>query len=134
MDDSAVVSGTTTTTTTGDTTTTTTTTTTVTETDTTEDTTDSTATETMTDTATNTETAASTVLTSDVFYGDVNLDGTISLADVILFNKANAGSVALNEQATLNADCDGSGSVSTEDALVLLRFLVQLVDVLPYTG
>lgn len=134
VDDSAVVSGTTTTTTTEDTTTTTTTTTTVTETDTTEDTTDSTATETMTDTATNTETAASTVLTSDVFYGDVNLDGTISLADVILFNKANAGSVALNEQATLNADCDGSGSVSTEDALVLLRFLVQLVDVLPYTG
>ncbi|MCD7958668.1 MAG: dockerin type I domain-containing protein [Ruminococcus sp.] len=134
VDDSAVVSGTTTTTTTGDTITTTTTTTTVTETDTTEDTTDSTATETMTDTATNTETAASTVLTSDVFYGDVNLDGTISLADVILFNKANAGSVALNEQATLNADCDGSGSVSTEDALVLLRFLVQLVDVLPYTG
>lgn len=73
-------------------------------------------------------------VTGDVMCGDINLDGNVTLADVVLLNKSIAGSVDLSTDAIANSDCDGSGVLGAEDALVLLRFLVQLVDTLPYTG
>ena len=66
-----------------------------------------------------------------MFYGDVNLDGDVDLADAVLLNKAVAGSVTLNQQAGMNADCNGDGKRTVDDSMVLLRFLVHLVDSLP---
>lgn len=68
--------------------------------------------------------------------GDVNLDGNVTLADVVVLNKVVAGAVDLNGKAKANANCNGDelNSIDASDSLVLLKFLVQLVDMLPYAG
>lgn len=68
---------------------------------------------------------------SRVLYGDVTLDGRVDITDAVLLNKAAAGQVTLNEQAQKNADCDGNNEMSNNDALILLKFLVHLVQSLP---
>lgn len=126
--------GTTTDTTT--TTTETTTTTTVTETTTTITDTTTTATETTTVTeTTTTETTASSSTSStepsDTKYGDVNLDDTVSLLDVVMLNKGLAGSVSLNEQQMKNAECCADGSLSSLDVTALLGYVVEQITSLP---
>lgn len=78
-----------------------------------------------------------TVVTDDetepLLCGDVNLDGTVSLADAVKLNKAIAGSVELNETATSSADTNSNGDLEQEDALILLKFLVQYIDTIPMT-
>ncbi|MCD7959881.1 MAG: hypothetical protein LUF89_10530 [Ruminococcus sp.] len=68
--------------------------------------------------------------------GDVNLDGNVTLADVVVLNKVVAGAVDLNGKAKANANCNGDelNSIDASDSLALLKFLVQLVDMLPYAG
>jgi hypothetical protein len=51
--------------------------------------------------------------------------------DIILLNKYCAGSVTLNAQQQLNADCNGDGSVGAADLTSLMRYIVNLVDSLP---
>lgn len=91
-----------------------------------------------TDTTSVTTTVSATVTTafssgtiSDKLYGDINLDGRVDITDAVLLNKAAAGTVKLNEQATMNSDCDGDGTLSTGDSISLLKFLVHLVTSLP---
>ena len=67
----------------------------------------------------------------DRLYGDVNLDGRVDITDAVLLNKATAGVVTLNDAARQNADCDADGMTDTNDATVLLRFLVQIINNLP---
>lgn len=136
-----------TTTTTTETTTTEETTTTTTETTTTistedsasESTTDTTeaTTESTTETATESTADTDSTQTSDsdatMLCGDVNLDGSVTLADVVMLNKAVASVIELNTSATTNADCDGSNSIDGNDALVLLKFQVQLIQYIPYS-
>ncbi|MCD7959164.1 MAG: bacterial Ig-like domain-containing protein [Ruminococcus sp.] len=74
-----------------------------------------TTTETTTTTSTTTENGSSIV-------GDVNLDGTVSLADTVFLNKYISGAVSLNDQAYANADVNADGSVDSDDALTLLKF------------
>ncbi|CDE12638.1 putative uncharacterized protein [Ruminococcus sp. CAG:330] len=98
-------------------------------------TTTTTATTTTETTAATTATVGTTVsINPDVFYGDVTLDGDVDLADAVLLNKAVAGFVTLNQQAALNADCNSDGKHSADDSMVLLKFLVHLVNDLPYTA
>lgn len=66
-------------------------------------------------------------------YGDTNLDGRVDITDAVLLNKAAAGAVKLSDQAAANADCDANGELGTNDAIVLLKFLVHLVNALPCT-
>lgn len=91
-----------------------------------------TTTESTTTESTTTETTTSTTNGGSVdptlFYGDVNLDGDIDLADAVLLNKAVAGVVSLNELANKNADCNGNGTVTADDSMMLLQFLVHLIN------
>lgn len=90
------------------------------------------ATETTTTSETDTTTTESTGGKVEVsLYGDINLDGKIDLTDAIMLNKAMAEVVTLTDQQAANADCDGNGSLDGNDAIVLLRFLVQIVSSLP---
>lgn len=126
--DTTTETTTTTTTTTIDETTTTTVTT-VTSADTT---TSSSAETTSSTTAESTESATTTsYIASDVKYGDVNLDNSISLLDVIILNKNIAGSVTLNSQQLKNAECCTDGSISSLDVTALLGFIVEHIDSLP---
>ena len=65
--------------------------------------------------------------------GDVNLDGKVDISDAVLLNKTVAGTISLSESAQKNADCDGDGETGSNDAVVLLRFLVHLIQTLPST-
>ena len=129
----------TTTTTTTATTTTTTTTTTVTTTATAEATDETTAETTASSTTPTTEmTTAATTETSainpDILYGDVDLDGAVSLTDAIVLNKYLAGMVVLSDVALANANCclDKDSNLNEEDTTYLMRFVVRLIDDLPY--
>ncbi len=134
---------TTTTTTTSTTTTTTTTTTSTTKTTTT--TTATTASTTKTTTTTTTETSATTtatvtqptettttnIINSDVLYGDVNADGTVSLIDVVFLNKANAGVIELSDYQKKNANCCYYDNINGLDATALLKYVIETIDSLP---
>ena len=79
--------------------------------------------------ATETETTAATSdsTTGGVLYGDVNLDGRVDITDAVLLNKKVAGAVQINEAQAKNADCNANGELNSDDAILLLKFLVHLV-------
>ena len=121
------------TTTTVTTTTTTPTTTTVTTTTTAKPTTTTVIT---TTTAKPIETTTTTVTTTmeSLQYGDINLDGNVDLRDAIVLNKYFAKSMILSEPAQKNADCNADGSLTEEDANVLVQFIIMIITELPYQG
>lgn len=63
--------------------------------------------------------------------GDVNLDGVVSLVDVVCLNKYMAGSMTLNSAALANADCCDDATVNGSDATALLKYVVESIDDLP---
>ncbi|MDD6585985.1 MAG: dockerin type I repeat-containing protein, partial [Ruminococcus sp.] len=64
--------------------------------------------------------------------GDVNVNGQVTIVDVVLLNKALAGKVDLDEQAFLNADCGNVDQVLDEhDLNALMQYLVGYVQQLP---
>ena len=72
-----------------------------------------------------------TVPAGATLYGDTNLDGRVDITDAVLLNKAAAGAVSLVAQAAKNADCNANGEVGSDDAVSLLKFLVQIIKNLP---
>ena len=54
-----------------------------------------------------------------------------SITDAVLLNKAVAGAVALESQQQKNEECDASGDLSSNDSVILMKFLVSLVKTLP---
>ena len=61
-------------------------------------------------------------------YGDANLDGKVSIVDVIMINKSVLGAETLSSEQRTVSDVDGNGDVTAEDSLMILKFLVDLVD------
>ena len=123
--------GTTTTTTTG-TTTTTTTTTTVTSGNTTTTSGNGETTTSATGPDNPSETTTTTKGQLVPLYGDVTVNGQVTIVDVVLLNKAIAGKAELSEQAFLNADCGNVDQVLDEhDLNALMQYLVGIVQQLP---
>lgn len=60
----------------------------------------------------------------ETFYGDVNIDGNIEIADAVLLNKYLVDSATLSKVGKLNADCNKDGKISPEDTLTILKYLV----------
>ena len=67
----------------------------------------------------------------DVLIGDTNLDGQISLIDLVFLNKKLAGSITFNDQQTANAACVDDGVINGADADALLKFVVEAIKELP---
>lgn len=61
---------------------------------------------------------------STVHYGDVNLDGDISIADAVLLNKYLVNSATLSDRAIANADCYKNGTADANDTLTILKVIV----------
>lgn len=63
-----------------------------------------------------------------VRYGDVNLDGTVDILDVIAINKFLLGSVTFEESQRICADVDKNGAIDATDSLNILKFVVKILD------
>lgn len=72
-------------------------------------------------------------LTPEVLHGDVTMDGKVDIRDAVLLSKAASGMVTLNDMAATNADCNADGELGIDDVMVLIRFLVHYINVLPST-
>lgn len=110
---------------TGDVDTTTTTTTTVIDTTTTSSTTTSSTT--TSSTTTSTTTSLTTPDEGEIFWGDVDCDGDVDIADVVRLNKFNAGNADVSAQGQLNADCAYDGTLDAEDALAIKKYLAHIL-------
>ncbi|MBQ8514052.1 MAG: glycoside hydrolase [Ruminococcus sp.] len=64
-------------------------------------------------------------------YGDTNLDGKVSLVDVVYLNKYIAQTVNFTSTAVANADCVEDNKVNSADATALLEFVIEVIDALP---
>lgn len=64
-------------------------------------------------------------------YGDVNLDGTVDIMDVIALNKYLLGSSNLTETQQAAADVDLNEKIESTDSLNILKKVVELIDTLP---
>lgn len=84
-------------------------------------------------TTTTTSTTAKDPIT--VLPGDTNLDGQVSMVDLVYLNKKLASLITFNDQQTANAECASNGGViDNNDASALLKFLVLKVDSLPVSA
>ncbi|MGN0592431.1 MAG: glycoside hydrolase family 48 protein [Ruminococcus sp.] len=99
---------------------------------------ESTTTETTTTTTTTTGTETTTSTSGEVtegLIGDTNLDGMVSLIDVVYLNKYLAGAIDFNAQQMYNAQCvaDPEGNINSGDVTALLKFVVEIIKALPVT-
>lgn len=60
--------------------------------------------------------------------GDVNLDGVVDIADVVMMNRVYVGVESINAQGTANGDTDNDGKITLTDSMNVLRYLVHLID------
>ncbi|MBQ8688446.1 MAG: dockerin type I repeat-containing protein [Ruminococcus sp.] len=73
-----------------------------------------------------------TALPADtVIQGDINLDGRLSVVDVITISKYNAKMITLNAMQELACDCNGDSVVDDEDVIDLMKYIVGMHDSLP---
>ena len=121
-------------------TTTTTTETTTTTTETTTTTTVTTTTETTFLSAAETIAAESTEETSETKApafkynpGDVNADGSVTVADAVLLARVAAedATATISEEGKTNAELDGKEGLSSEDLTMLLKYLAGIIDAFP---
>lgn len=67
----------------------------------------------------------------DVYLGDVNLDGGLTMMDVVHLNKYLSDIVTLTYEAKLNAGCCDDGVLNASDSAALLHYLLERIDSLP---
>ena len=60
--------------------------------------------------------------------GDVSLDNTVDIVDVIVVNKSILGQKTLTEQERKSADVDNDGKVTPTDSLNIMKYIVNLID------
>ena len=74
---------------------------------------------------------------TDIVYGDVNLDGKVTIADAVLLNKYLVKSATLNDSALYAADCNyvkaaTALDVNSDDTLAILKLIVGTYESLPH--
>jgi hypothetical protein len=104
------------------------TTTTATTTTSTATTTTVTSTDTTTTTSTTTTSTSSSIIDGDVFYGDVNCDKAVDIADVILLNRYLAGTATPSDQGLKNANCQKDNNVDAKDSKVIKGYLALFIE------
>ncbi len=73
------------------------------------------------------------LLTPDeaVITGDVNMDGKVSVLDIIMLSKYDSQIITLNESQLQAADCNADGAINSADLTALMSYLVGLSESLP---
>ncbi|MBQ8927070.1 MAG: glycoside hydrolase family 9 protein [Oscillospiraceae bacterium] len=80
------------------------------------------------ETAPDQEATTSVTDPADVTYGDADCDGDVDIIDVIAVNKDQLGSFKLSADGIINADVDRNGVLNFTDAVNIMKFLVDLVE------
>ena len=90
------------------------------------ETTESTTAEETTESTTAEDTTAATKesVAGVTLWGDVDVDSTVGIADVVLLNKYLVNSAVVTDQGLINADCWHDGKPTADDALTILKILV----------
>ena len=57
-------------------------------------------------------------------YGDVNLDGEVTVADVIVLNKSTSNTATLTDQQKANADVDKDEEITSMDTIHIMEYLI----------
>ena len=83
--------------------------------------------------ATTSTTESTTKTPVEVTVGDVNMDGKVSIKDIILLNKAVVGIINLNADQQKAAECCTDGTLDVNDVTALMKYVVELVSALPVT-
>ncbi|MDE7094679.1 MAG: 1,4-beta-glucanase [Oscillospiraceae bacterium] len=65
--------------------------------------------------------------TTDILWGDANLDNTVDILDIITVNKTVLSQRTLGGQGFKNADVDQSGKLESVDALNIMNLIVKLI-------
>ena len=64
-------------------------------------------------------------------YGDVNIDGKVTIADAVLLNKYLVKSASLTDTQKANSDCKLDNIITSDDTLAILKYIVGTYDSLP---
>ena len=84
------------------------------------------------DTTTTTTTTSTKKPVDDVLYGDTNLDGVLSMIDLVYLNKYISGSMDFNDQQIANAQCYIADlAIDGRDANALMQRLAEQIKELP---
>ncbi len=70
-------------------------------------------------------------VTADVVYGDVDLDGEVSIVDVIALSQSLMGSGTLTADQQVCADVNRDKVINSSDCLNIIKYIVRLIDTLP---
>lgn len=79
---------------------------------------------------------AGTITVTRGILGDVNGDGSVAIADVVLLNRSVLGKVTLTDTAKKLGDVNGDGNISIADVVKLNRYVLKKITALasPATG
>ncbi len=67
----------------------------------------------------------------ETLFGDANCDGAVTAADAAFVLRALTGLETITEQGLRNAKVDGTDALNSEDAALILRYAVKLIDRFP---
>ena len=67
-------------------------------------------------------------------HGDVDLNGTVQVADAILALRYQMGLIELTDEQLAQAEVTGDGQVTLADAILILRYAMGLIDHFPIEG
>ncbi len=78
-----------------------------------------------------TVTEEATTLPTEGLIGDTNLDGAVSMVDLVYLNKYNAKMMEFNDQQKYNAQCYKDDSINNADSDALMKYLLGKYNSLP---
>ena len=81
-----------------------------------------------TTTTTSSSTSSDTTVKQEAVWGDVDCNGTVSIADVVLLNKHIAGSAVATAQGLINADVTHDNTPDQADAVKIKAYLALLIE------
>lgn len=78
-----------------------------------------------------TDTDTTEIIPEGTKYGDVNLDGSVAVSDIVALNLhlLSADKYPLNPEAKANADCVRDNKIDTSDSTLIMNYVAMIIDI-----